>query len=84
MQAKMSDTSVDVNETILNIIDRKEIQKVQDKLCDVANIFAFCTDGQGQWLTELTGNAEGIGQIREMISMERFNSMIKKVSESNL
>ena len=79
-----AEPSRNINGINPDIIDKKEAQKLQEKICDVSNIFAFCTDGNGQWITQLSGHAQGLEQIKSMISMERFNSIIRRVSESNL
>ena len=84
MQTKYREPSHDFNGIDPNIIDSKEVQKLQEKLCDVSNVFAFCTDSHGQWITELTGHSAGLEQIKKMITMERFHSMIHRVSESSL
>ena len=84
MQTKYREPSHDFNGIDPNIIDSKEVQKLQEKLCDVSNVFAFCTDSHGQWITELTGHSAGLEQIKNMITMERFHSMIHRVSESSL
>lgn len=79
-----AEPSYNINGINQDIIDKKEAQKLQEKICDVSNIFAFCTDGNGQWITQLSGHAQGLEQIKSMIPMERFNSIIRRVSESNL
>ena len=84
MQTKYREPSHDFNGIDPNIIDNKEVQKLQEKVCDVSNVFAFCTDSRGQWITDLTGHNDGLEQIRQMITMERFSSMIRRVSESSL
>lgn len=84
MQTKYREPSHDFNGIDPNIIDSKEVQKLQEKVCDVSNVFAFCTDSRGQWITDLTGHNDGLEQIRQMITMERFSSMIRRVSESSL
>ena len=66
------------------LFDREELQKVQDHFCTLTHLFAYCVDQDGQKITEMSGDSEGIGVIREHISEERLYRMFQRVSESPL
>ncbi len=66
------------------LFDREELQKVQDHFCTLTHLFAYCVDQDGQKITEMSGDSEGIEVIREHISDERFYQLFRRVSESPL
>lgn len=66
------------------LFDKEELQKVQDHFCTLTHLFAYCVDQDGQKITEMSGDSQGIEIIREHISDERLYRMFQRVSESPL
>lgn len=66
------------------LFDKQEFQKVQDHFCTLTGLYAYCVDGQGRKITEMSGNKEGIKIIKEHISEEEFYQLFKRISDSGL
>ncbi|MEG1848669.1 MAG: hypothetical protein RR238_09430, partial [Lachnospiraceae bacterium] len=67
-----------------NVINEKEVKKIQDSFCEVSNVFALCTDHQGQWITEMSGDAGEVKKIKQLIKTERFVAIYNRVAGNSL
>ncbi|MDD2971309.1 MAG: GAF domain-containing protein [Lachnospiraceae bacterium] len=66
------------------ILDEKLIQKTQKRFSEVSNLFIICTDEKGQWITDITGEAEDVQRIRELIPAEKWKSIYARIANSTL
>ncbi len=65
-------------------LDHKVIQKLQNDLCAVIGIYAFCVDGDGMNMTELSGEEQDKTLLLEKVPKEKLHSLFNRVSESSL
>lgn len=66
------------------LFDKTELQKVQDYFCTLTHLYAYCVDGEGKELTEMSGDKEGLSAIQKIVSKEDFSYIFKKISGSSL
>lgn len=66
------------------ILDRRELQKIQDDFCAATGIYAFCVDGDGTELTEVSGNGWDKERLTGLIPKDKMMSLMRRVSESSL
>ena len=73
------------------VLDKTQLQELQDVYAQVANLFIFCVDENGKRFTEMSGNPEEIArvvklldemQIRAAINRVLFNSVEEQVVEN--
>lgn len=67
-----------------SLTEGKELEKWQQYVCNLANVFVCCVDSMGNPLTEFGGNKDEIGKIKCLIDNEQFWNMLLRVSESEL
>lgn len=67
-----------------SLIDKDELGKWQKYICDLSNIFLCAVDENGVPLTELSGNPQEAEKIERLIDGEQFQSMLGRVSQSEL
>lgn len=67
-----------------SLIEKEELEKWQKYFCDLSNVFLCAVDKGGVPLTELGGSPEEASQIERLIDGEQFQSMLGRVSESEL
>ena len=66
------------------IFSKAELQKVQNHFCTLSHLFAYCVDMDGQRLTEMSGDEQGIAYIRRFLSDEDFYQVYKRIADSTL
>ncbi len=72
-------------ETLYNrILDSKELKKIQDEFCAVAGVYAFCVDGDGTKVTEMSGSREDRERLAEEVPEEQLMSLFHRLSDSTL
>ena len=64
-------------------IDTAWLQGLQDYYCNIAKLFVFIVDEDGNMLTEMSGNPNEIGRISAVISNSQVSQMIDRVMHSN-
>ena len=57
---------------------------MQKKFCEVSNLFIICTDDRGQWITDMTGEAEDVRKMKELVSTDRLKSIYSRIANSTL
>lgn len=66
------------------VIDKKNIQRLQEYFSEVSNMFVICTDESGQWITDMSGDPESVKKIKALVSMERLHSIYLRIANSSL
>jgi len=66
------------------ILDREELQRLQDQFCTVAGVYAFCVDYAGNDVTDMSGDEAGKERIAGLVSKEEMLSLFRRLSESSL
>ncbi len=67
------------------LIDRYELQQLQDAFCDIAGIFAYCVNEQKEQTTRLSGDAERLTEIQKnYVDSLYVRSVLERVEEGSL
>lgn len=84
MQTTKQDLAGNSKALYAQILDEKFLEKLQRKFCVISNLFIICTDDKGQWITDLTGEAEDVQKLKELVSMDRLKSIYTRTANSTL
>lgn len=67
-----------------SLLEGGELEKWQKHFCDIANVFAWCVDDEGNLLVKSEGETEEAERIRRLIDEEQLLDMLSRLSESVL
>lgn len=67
-----------------SLIEKDELEKWQKNFCSLSNVFLCAVDENGLPLTKLEGDPGEKGKVERLIDGEQFQSMLGRVSESEL
>ena len=62
----------------------REVLHFQEKFCKTADLFVQCFDTDGYPMTDISGDAEDVALIKEMISDSEIQALLERVSEGTL
>lgn len=65
------------------LIDRMELQRLQDEFCRAAGIFAFCLDKNGERLTEMSGDPGEKQKLEGRWNEAQLRNMLELVREGS-
>ncbi len=65
-------------------LDRVKLRAIQDKFCVAVGVYAFCVDGSGTDMTELSGNDRDKAVLERLVPKEKLQALLRRVSESSL
>ncbi|MBD5460149.1 MAG: hypothetical protein HDR26_04295 [Lachnospiraceae bacterium] len=80
-------TNKDFEENILayhGLIDRAELQRLQDGFCAVTGTCVYALDARGERQTQVSGNASDIEKIRQGVFPETGKQTVARVAEGSL
>lgn len=60
------------NVSYLELINREELQLIQDEFCKVAGLYAYCLNAKGEAVTEISGTGAG---VFESLSRDELRSL---------
>ena len=66
------------------VLDRKQLQNIQDVFCAAVGIYAFAVDKDGTDMTCVSGNERDTAVLEKQIPREKMLSLFRSVSESGL
>lgn len=66
------------------LINEKELQRLQDEFCSVMDVLAYCIDADGEELTKLSGSEESRQKMQEFVTDDILRTMIGRVEEGSL
>lgn len=66
------------------ILDRRELQQLQNEFCMTAGVYAFCVDGDGIDMTEMSCEEQDKELLMQYVPREKIFSLFRRVSESTL
>lgn len=66
------------------LLDRKELQSLQDEFCRVAHVFAYCQDGNRERLTECSGNPREVQAILGLCGEEALRPLLERVEGDSI
>ncbi len=70
--------------SVEGIIDKKVLDKMQERFCSVANLYSFIMDDRGRMLTEMTGSDGDVRAIYDALGQESFFHIYDRVSGDSL
>ena len=68
----------------LELINREELQRLQDEFCLVTGVCARCLDSEKQRISDWSGPADRLEKNREYLSSEQINAILERVEEGSL
>lgn len=72
------------NLTLDRILDKNILKKVQDRICEIAKIFAFTVDDYGRMLTEMSGTEEEVRLLYGYLGQDAFFHAAGRVSGNSI
>lgn len=66
------------------ILDRRDLQKIQNEFCAATGVYAFCVDRDGNKITDMSGNRHDIEELSKRIPKDKLMSLLHRVAESSL
>lgn len=70
--------------SVEELIEQKELQKLQEEFCKVAEVCVFCTDAEGVQKTAMTGAAEHIRLMEGVVEEDKIKELLLRVGEGSL
>ena len=67
-----------------SMIDRKKMQRLQDKFCEVTGICAYFVDAAGVAQTKMSGDQKDIELIKPYIKPEEVSRALQRIGEGSL
>ena len=71
-------------QNISDLINREELQRLQDDLCRATGICVYCMDAEGQMLTDISGTSQQIARAREYAGHPQVIEALERVEEGFL
>lgn len=68
----------------LELIDRDELQRLQEEFCRVSGVCVYCLDGEKQQITRCSGPEGQLEEAREYLKSERVIEVLERVEEGSL
>ena len=65
-------------------LNREQLKRIQDKFCAAVGFYAFCVDGTGENMTEMSGKPEERELLMRYVPRAKLMSLFHRVSESDL
>lgn len=66
------------------VLDRKQLQNIQDAFCAAVGVYAFAVDKDGKDMTRVSGDGCDTKALAEQIPKEKMLALFRRVSESGL
>lgn len=68
----------------LFMLERMDIQKIQNALCRLSNVFVYAVDSAGAKITEMSGRDDEVERLWDAIGQDAFLGLFHRVMESPL
>lgn len=66
------------------LINKAELQHLQDEFCSVAGVLAYCINPEGERITELSGKEEEKEKVVEYLSAVEVQNVLERVEDGAL
>ncbi len=66
------------------LLNKNELQSLQDEFCSFAGVIAYCINTQGEQLTNVSGGEEAKAKIKECTDAGMIQSVLDRVEEGSL
>ena len=68
----------------MQAFDREKLQKIQDGIAELAGIYLYCVDADGNAVTKLSGEPEEGGRLLQLIGRENIEALYNRLRGSSL
>lgn len=66
------------------LVNKTELQRLQDELCAVAGVLAYCVNAEGEQITELSGTEEEKMRVEKYLSSDEIKNVLFRVEDGAL
>lgn len=66
------------------LVNKTELQHLQDEFCLVADVLAYCVNAEGEQITELSGDEEQKQKVESYLFCEEIKNVLARVEEGSL
>lgn len=66
------------------LINKAELQHLQDEFCYVADVFAYCVNLEGERITEISGKEEEKQRVEQYLSAAEIQNVLERVEDGAL
>ena len=66
------------------LINERELQHLQDEVCSVLEVLAYCIDAEGKEITRLSGSEEAKQKMPEYVTADMLQTILSRVEEGSL
>ncbi len=66
------------------LINKDELQRLQDEFCDVMGLIAYCIDTNGAKITTISGAQDAESKLREYVASGMIQAVMSRVEEGSL
>lgn len=73
-----------VSDGYIELIDPRELLRLQDSFCRVAGVCAYCLDGMGQQIGDCSGQPEQIEKAAACLASGQVKAVIERVEDGSL
>ena len=80
----LNDESIDAKASGKFMIDTTRLQELQDVYAQVANLFIFCVNENGNRVTEMSGNVDEIARVVSLLDESQIRNTIGRVLFNNV
>ncbi len=68
----------------MQAFDREKLQKIQDGIAELAGIYLYCVDADGNAVTKLSGEPKEGGRLLQLIGRENIEALYNRLRGSSL
>lgn len=73
-----------VSDGYMELIDRQELQHLQESFCRVAGVCVYCLDGEGRRITDGSGKQAQLEKTADYLTSEQVKAVVERVEEGSL
>ncbi|MED9904095.1 MAG: bifunctional diguanylate cyclase/phosphodiesterase [Lachnospiraceae bacterium] len=84
MQRRIYDEGVAPGFSFDSLIEREELQRLQDGFCSVTGVCAYCVNAAGEEQTTVSGDTEDKKLIQPFMTRQKVKQMLSRVEEGSL
>ena len=68
--------------SFLNMLDYAQLQRMQDRSCEIGQVFGFCLDSAGNYATKISGDPAQIDLLFQYIEKEQCLDVCRRIKTS--
>lgn len=66
------------------LLNKNELQILQDEFCSFTNVMAYCINAEGERLTEISGGEDAEAKMKEYLASGIIQNVLSRVEEGSL